>query len=190
MNRLISSFCCVTGLVALAAIGGAAAPPACDADNGGITLPQRFCAAVVATDVGPARHLVVAPNGDVFVSTEGGRGGDGGVVALRDTDGDGKLDRREKFGEGSVTGIALRNGYIYYATTNSIVRSKLAAGEMRPSGPVEVIAEGLIDQRQHADKGLAFDGKGGVTTSHSCRLPTASRDVTKCLPTGLRGRRH
>ena len=105
MNRLVSSFCCVTGLVALVAIGSAAAPPSCDADNGGITLPQGFCAAVVATDVGPARHLVVAPNGDVFVSTEGGRGGGGGVVALRDTVGDGKLDRREKFGEGSVTGI-------------------------------------------------------------------------------------
>jgi len=67
------------------------------------------------------------------VSLQGGRGGGGGVVALRDTDGDGKLDKREKFGEGSATGIALRNGYIYYATTSSIVRYKLAAGEMTQS---------------------------------------------------------
>ena len=61
---------------------------ACDPDNGGITLPQGFCAAVVANDVGPARHLAVAPNGDLYVATEsrGGRGGaaaPGGVVALR-----------------------------------------------------------------------------------------------------------
>src|SRR4029079_370923 len=110
-----------------------AGAPACDADNGGITLPQGFCAALVATDVGRARHLVVAPNGDVFASTQGGRSGGGGIVALRDTDGDGKLDKRETFGEGSVTGVALRNGYIYYATTSSIVRYKLPAGELMPS---------------------------------------------------------
>jgi hypothetical protein len=35
MKRLFSLFCCVAGLVAPVAIG--AAPPACDADNGGIT---------------------------------------------------------------------------------------------------------------------------------------------------------
>src|SRR5438477_3909179 len=139
MKRIASAVLSVAALVAAFAIRGAAAPPACDPDNGGITLPQGFCAAVVATDLGRARHLVVAPNGDVFVSLQGGRGGGGGVVALRDTDGDGKLDKREGFGEGSATGIALRNGYIHYATTNSIVRYKLTAGEMRPSGAPEVI---------------------------------------------------
>lgn len=177
MKRLISAFFIVAGMVVAAVSdGGAAGPPACDPDNGGITLPQGFCAAVVATDVGRARHLVVAPNGDVFVSTQGGRGGGGGVVALRDTDGDGKLDKREKFGDGSATGIGLRNGYIYYATTNSIVRYKLAAGELTPSGSPEVIAQDLTDRRQHADKGLAFDGKGGVyvnigAPSNACQQP-------------------
>src|SRR4051812_38828851 len=53
------------------------APPRCDADNGGITLPQGFCATVFA-DVtnGNPRHVAVAPNGDVFVALEG-RGGGG-----------------------------------------------------------------------------------------------------------------
>src|SRR3954471_23344431 len=72
---------------------------ACDPDNGGITLPQGFCAAVVATDVGTARHMAVAANGDLYVATQsrGGRGTPetgGGVVALRDTNGDGKFDTR------------------------------------------------------------------------------------------------
>ena len=58
-----------------------AAAPACDPDNGGLKLPQGFCAAVVADNSGRARHLVVAPNGDVFVSTETGRGGTGGGVS-------------------------------------------------------------------------------------------------------------
>src|SRR5262249_28995411 len=74
----------------------AAGTPACDADNGGITLPQGFCAAVVADNVGRARHIAVAPNGDVFVTLQGGRGGvGGGVVALHDADGDGKLETKE-----------------------------------------------------------------------------------------------
>src|SRR3954466_10334277 len=85
---------------------------ACDADNGGITLPQGFCALVVANDVGTARHMAVASNGDLYVATQtrGARGGPqtgGGVVALRDTDGDGKFDMREQIGSGSTTGVGL-----------------------------------------------------------------------------------
>src|SRR5262245_4189697 len=176
MKRVAFGSLFAAGLIGVATFRSSAAAPACDPDNGGITLPQGFCAAVVATDVGRARHLAVAPNGDVFVSTQGGRGGGGGIVSLRDTDGDGKLDKREHFGDGSVTGVGLRNGYIYYATTNSIVRYKLPAGELRPSGGPEVIADGLTDRRQHADKGLAFDGKGGVyvnigAPSNACQQP-------------------
>ena len=63
--------------------------PTCDPDNGGLKLPAGFCALVVATDNPTARHLVVAPNGDVYVGLQGGgqRGGaqvPGGVMALRD----------------------------------------------------------------------------------------------------------
>ena len=169
--------------VLFAAVTLRGAAPACDADSGGLTLPQGFCAAVVASDVGRARHLVVAPNGDVFASTETGRGGaGGGIVALRDTDNDGKLDTRQTFGEGSTTGVALRNGYIYYATTNSIVRYKLAAGELKPTGSPEAIADGLTDRRQHADKGIAFDGRGGVyvnigAPSNACQQPDRQPNV-------------
>jgi hypothetical protein len=43
MKRLMSGFGLIAGMVALAAIGGGAAgPPVCDADNGGITLPPGF----------------------------------------------------------------------------------------------------------------------------------------------------
>jgi glucose/arabinose dehydrogenase len=175
--------CTIPGIVAIAAIGGGAAgPPACNPDNGGISLPQGFCAAVVAENLGSARHLVVASNGDVFASIEGGRGGGGGVVALRDTDGDGKLDKREKFGAGSATGIALRNGHLYYATTTSIVRYKLAAGELMPTGAPETIVDGLPAARQHQDKGIAFDGRGSVyvnvgAPSNACQQPDRRPDI-------------
>jgi len=183
MHRASSLLIAITALAA-PFVGGAvsrapvaAATPACAPDNDGLKLPQGFCAAVVAENVGHARHIVVAPNGDLFVSLEAtGRGGGGGVVSLRDADGDGTFEKREHFGSGSVTGIALRNGFVYYATTNSIVRYKLPAGELMPTGSAEVIAEGLVDRRQHADKGLAFDGKGGVyvnigAPSNACQQP-------------------
>ena len=48
--------------------------PMCDPDNGGITLPPGFCALVVADNLGAARHMTVAPNGDLYVAlmTSGG----------------------------------------------------------------------------------------------------------------------
>ena len=63
----------------------------CDPDNGGITLPPGFCALVAADNLGPARHMVVAPNGDLYVAlmTSGSRGQPqtgGGAVALRDAE--------------------------------------------------------------------------------------------------------
>src|SRR5438094_9865216 len=86
-----------------------AAVPSCDSDNGGITLPAGFCAVVVADQVGRARHLAVAPNGDIFVALEDGRGGGakGGFLALRDTSGDGKADERETDGPAGGTGTGL-----------------------------------------------------------------------------------
>src|SRR3981081_1067976 len=79
---------------------GLAAVPACDSNNGGITVPAGFCAFIAADNLGTARHLVVAANGDVYVALQ-----NGGVVALRDTNGDGRFEMQEKFGSTSVTGI-------------------------------------------------------------------------------------
>ena len=118
--------------------------PTCDPDNGGLTLPPGFCALVIANDNPTARHLVVAANGDVYVALRGGgqRGGaqvPGGVMALRDKDGDGRLETREHFGSGSVTGIALRNGYLYLAKFNTVEmrtssdRSRKTARGSRPA---------------------------------------------------------
>jgi glucose/arabinose dehydrogenase len=182
MKRLLSAL--VASLIAavVLVVSARAAAPACDAGNGGITLPAGFCAAVVADDLGPARHLVAAPNGDLFVSINNGRGGPGGVVALRDGDGDGKFEKREKFGTTGGTGIALRNGYLYLATTTGVLRYKMAAGALTPTGEPETIVEGLPDRRQHEDKSVAFDGRGGMyvnvgAPSNACQQPDRRPNV-------------
>src|SRR4029077_17528303 len=148
LKRVMSVSVAAAGAAAILSLTGVAAGPACDPDNGGLKLPQGFCALVVADNIGPARHLVVAPNGNLYVSTQNGRGAPGGVVALHDSDGDGKMDKREKFGASAATGVALRTCSVYYATPKSIVRQKLPPGQLAPTGEPEVIADGLTDRRQ------------------------------------------
>jgi len=155
--------------------------PACDPDNGGIKLPAGFCALVVADNLGAARHMAVAANGDLYVAlmTSGGRGQPetgGGAVALRDANGDGKFEVVERFGSGSTTGIAIRNGYVYLAHPLAIERLKLTTGQLKPSGAAETIVTGFPVDRQHEDKGIAFDGRGGLyvnvgAPSNACQDP-------------------
>src|SRR5512132_4534366 len=86
---------------------------ACPNDNGGITLPAGFCATVFADNIGHARHLVVAPNGVVYVNTWSGRyyrndtpPPGGFLVALHDTTGDGRADVTLRFGATRAQGSA------------------------------------------------------------------------------------
>jgi hypothetical protein len=56
--------------------GSSAAPTsghACPNDDSGLKLPPGFCATVFADGIGHARHMVVAPNGVVYVNTWSGR---------------------------------------------------------------------------------------------------------------------
>jgi glucose/arabinose dehydrogenase len=155
--------------------------PKCDPDNGGIRLPMGFCALVAADNLGPARHMVAGRNGDLYVAlmTSGGRGQPqtgGGAVALRDANSDGKFEVVERFGSGSTTGIGIRNGYIYLAHPQVIERFKLTEGTLKPTGAAETIATGFPSDRQHEDKGIAFDGRGGLyvnvgAPSNACQSP-------------------
>jgi glucose/arabinose dehydrogenase len=166
---------CFAWLFLLASAASLAAAPVCDPNNGGITLPPGFCAILAVDGLGTARHLVVAPNGDVYVALQDD-GEKGGVYALRDTHGDGKFDVKEHFSEGSTTGIALRNGYLYIAGWNTVRRYKMTPSQLKPTGPPEVVVTGLPGVEQHGDKGLAFDGKGSLylnvgAPSNACQTP-------------------
>src|SRR4051794_20035112 len=77
----------------------------CAPDNAGLKLPSGFCAMVYADTIRGARDLIVAPNGDVFVSSQGR--GTGGVIALRD-------GAARPFATGfSSSDVALFDGYLY-----------------------------------------------------------------------------
>jgi glucose/arabinose dehydrogenase len=122
MRRVIITAAVVVLIAPLALFAQGARPVSCDPGNGGLTLPAGFCALVVAETVGAARHLVVAPNGDIYVAIRNQPDVPGGIVALRDTNGDGRADVRERFADPGGTGIALYNGYLYLSRDEAVVR--------------------------------------------------------------------
>ena len=177
-------YCALLILTVLAAPailnGQQAATPACDPDNGGLKLPAGFCAKVVTDEVGFARHLAVAPNGDIFVALRNMPNLPGGIVGLRDTNGDGRADVRERFGDTGGTGLVLHNGYLYLAQDFAVVRFPIKTGELKPSGPAETVVSGFPDQRVHPTKTLAFDTRGGLYVNvglraNACTEPDQTR---------------
>jgi glucose/arabinose dehydrogenase/cytochrome c5 len=156
MNRLLFA---VKRLLFLAFVVAAPAVraglPVPDPDDGAIKLPPGFRAVVVADNLGPLRFLTVAPNGDIYVKTR-----EVGIIALRDTDGDGRADVKEAFGSGGGTGIALRDGWLYHSTTTAVYRYRLTPGELTPAGKPETVVKALPAGEQHDAKSFAFDEAG------------------------------
>ena len=159
----------------------------CDPDNGGLTLPAGFCASVFADNLGRARHITVAPNGDVYANTwsssyTGLKNAPGGyLVALRDTDRDGKADVVRRFGPehqdgqaGGGTGIAVHRGALYVEDIGKIVRYRMPSGELVPEGTADVILSGMWTERGHimhpfaiAPDGVMYVNSGSI--SNSCQ---------------------
>ncbi len=125
MHKLLSIFLLFAAVVSL--YSSLAAASQCDAGNGGITLPAGFCATVFADDLGVARDMAVNNNGDVYVELQSPHHG-GGIVALRDTTGDGHADTVKYFGEMGGAGIGIHDGYLYFASNTEVVRYKLLPG--------------------------------------------------------------
>jgi glucose/arabinose dehydrogenase/mono/diheme cytochrome c family protein len=163
---------------------------ACSSSDSGLTLPAGFCATLFADNIGHARHLVVAPNGVVYVNTWSGDyypPGDkppagGFLVALQDKTGAGKADVTERFGDSietggaGGTGIALYKGAIYAEINDRIVRYELTAGSIVPQGPVSpTVVSGLPLGGDHPMHPFVITADGSMyvdvgTATNSCQL--------------------
>src|SRR5215467_4032768 len=130
----------------------------CANRDASLTLPSGFCAVVFADKIGAARHVVVAPNGDVFVTIQGG----GPVMALRDVNNDGRADSVVRIGSGSGgTGIGLVGGFLYVDQGSQIVRYPLAEGALRPSSTGQAVVTGL-PTGGHDARNFVIDGQGNL----------------------------
>ena len=138
------------------------ATPSCAADNAGLKLPNGFCARLFADSLPGPRHMVVAPNGDVIVGLRGTRTREtttpGGVAILRDADGDGRAETRNKFGEFSATQVQLVGTALYSENGAAVLRYRLPARAMTPTGAPDTIVSGLPADRSHTAKTFVIQG--------------------------------
>ena len=152
-----------------------AANPQCDEGNGGITVPPGFCASLFADEVGVARHLVVTPTGDVYVALEDARrssanstkvrgdNGRAGIMALRDTNADGRADMRVRISDNdaSHSGMAFRSPWLYSSSVATVLRYRLQPGSLTPIGVPDTIVTGF-PEGGHSSRSLAFDDSGNL----------------------------
>ena len=188
--------------------GARAGGAACPHDDSGLKLPAGFCATVFADGIGHARHMVVTPNGVVYVNTWSGRyyGNDtphagGFLVALQDTTGSGKADVDQRFGAtvesggAGGTGIGIHAGALYAESNDQIVRYTLQAGSIVPQGPPETIVSGLPLSGDHPMHPFVIDSDGSLyidvaTATNACqeqnRIPK-SPGIVPCTELQTRG---
>ena len=160
-------FATVIGLQVLLAFScSAGMPPVPDGrEDPQLALPEGFKAYVVADGLGRARHIQVRNNGDLFVSRRrsGSNPGEGGIVALRDGDGDGYYEVQEPFFPDDYgTGLKLRGEFLYFGADTRVYRFRLSETELLPEGEAELMVSGFPDQRSHEAKPIAFDGRGNL----------------------------
>jgi len=152
-----------------------AAKDADTSNNEELFLPQGFSAVIVAEAIGQGRHIAVNTNGDIYVSLGSLKNGYG-IVALRDTNKDGKADVIKYFGKLHGTGIGIYKGYLYFSSDVMVVRYKLHPGELIPEENYEIIAQGFHQNFQHGAKSFTFDNKGNLfvnvgAPSNACQDP-------------------
>jgi glucose/arabinose dehydrogenase/mono/diheme cytochrome c family protein len=212
--------CCVIAMVGAWISGSSTAPaqgvPAdargptggCPENDSGLQLPPGFCATVFADGIGHARHLVVAPNGVVYVNTWSGRyyGNDtphagGFLVALQDTTGAGRANVNKRFGEtvqsggAGGTGIALYKNGLFAEINDKIVRYALSAGAIVPQAPAVAVVTGLPLGGDHPMRPFAIDTDGSLyidvaTATNACQAKNRtpqSPGIDPCTELETRG---
>ena len=158
----------------------------CPGDNGGLTLPAGFCATIFADSIGHARHAVVASDGVVYVNTWSGSyyttpaHAGGFIVALRDTNNDGRADVVARFGEAEPkgaggTGIGIYNGNLYVEEGSTIVRYALDSANPAPKGAPQIVVSGLPLKGDHPMHPFAIDAAGNLyvdlgTATNACQF--------------------
>jgi len=175
VDKVFTSLCGPALCIASAACTRTSGPR-CDA----LDVPPGFCATEFAPNVGPVRHLAVGANGVVYAALwrEGRR--DGGVVALADTNGDGRADLRERFGTEGGSGLVLRDSQLYLGTWSTVRRWTLPRDRLVPAGDGDEVVVGM-PETEHGARSLAVDGGGNLyvnvgVPSNACERDYPRRD--------------
>jgi glucose/arabinose dehydrogenase len=131
-----------------------------------LRVPRGFAVSVFASGLGNPRMMAVADDGTVFVT----RRDSGDVLALADTNRDGRADRvKQAIAElRHVHGIAVRDYKLYLATDTAVFTVPLR-GDTAGGDPWRLVG-GLPDGGQHGNRTIAFgpDGMLYISVGSSC----------------------
>ncbi len=135
-----------------------------------IKLPEGFKIEIFADSVVNARSLALSEAGTLFVGTRS----HGSVYALRDTDGDNKVDEKFVLLEGGnmPNGVALKDGDLYVAEVNRILRFRDIENRLEDPGTPEVVYDQYPEISHHGWKYISFgpDGKLYVPVGAPCNI--------------------
>ena len=141
-----------------------------------IKLPPGFVIDVFA-EVKNARSMTISPTGVIYV---GNRNGDK-VYAIKDTDGDGRADKKWIVASGMKTpnGVAFKDGDLYVAEVNRILKfPSIESNLSSPPAPV-IVNDSYPTERHHGWKYIAFgpDGKLYVPVGAPCNICESEDEI-------------
>ena len=152
--------------------------PSAAAEMSDITLPPGFRIGIFAGNVPNARQMALGPPGVVFV----GSLAEGKVYAVEDRDGDHRAEKVHVIASGlnMPSGLAFRDGALYVAAVNRILKFPDVARDLAKPPKPEVVRDAYPSDRHHGWKFVAFgpDGKLYVPVGAPCNV---------CEVSGLHG---
>ncbi|MCB2409648.1 PQQ-dependent sugar dehydrogenase [Hymenobacter lucidus] len=140
---------------------------AADANLSKIKLPAGFTISYFAQGVKSARELALGPDGTIYVGTK-----DDKVYALPDRNKDGRADEVVTVATGlnAPNGVAVRNGALYVAEINRVVRYDNIAKTLKQKPKPVVVYNKLPNKDWHGYKYISFgpDGKLYIPVGAPC----------------------
>jgi glucose/arabinose dehydrogenase len=135
-----------------------------------LTLPPGFRIAVYAADVPNARQMALGPPGVVFVGSRS----EGKVYAVVDRDGGNRTVHVVASGLNQPSGVAFRDGALYIAAVNRILRYRDVARDPAHPPKPEVVTDAYPSDGHHGWKFIAFgpDGRLYVPVGAPCNICT------------------
>lgn len=135
-----------------------------------LRVPEGFSIDVFASGIENARSLARGDKGTVFV----GNRTEDKVYALVDSNGDYKADKTYVLASGlrMPNGVAFKDGHLYVAEVNRILRFKHIEDNLNNPGDPEVIYDQFPTDRSHGWKFIAFgpDGRLYVPVGAPCNI--------------------
>lgn len=178
MNQILQSLMFVFLLIFISCKGNVNPPvksSELESEIGGLpldrlNLPDGFKIDIYADNVTNARSMSLAGDGTLYVGTRS----HGSVYALKDTDGDFKVDKKYVLWKDGLmpNGVAYRDGDLYLAEVNRILKFNDIANQLDNPQEPEIIYDQYPTERHHGWKYIAFgpDGRLYVPVGAPCNI--------------------